>query len=110
MTDNLASLAKERLALEQALKELDQKEARLRQKQEAEDWDESLTLGAILDRAQKAGATLQSILQYATAEKEDAEKEADHHRGHSSDCDYFEGKAFAYWDIINQINNKSHEV
>lgn len=38
MSDNLASLAKERLALEQALKELDQKEARLKQKQEAEDW------------------------------------------------------------------------
>ena len=38
MTDDLASLAKERLALEQALKELDKKEARLKQKQEAEDW------------------------------------------------------------------------
>ena len=38
MSDNLASLAEERLVLEQALKELDRKEARLRQKQEAEDW------------------------------------------------------------------------
>ena len=38
MTDSLASLAKERLALEQALKELDRKEARLRLKLEAEDW------------------------------------------------------------------------
>lgn len=68
--------------------------------------DEGLTLGARLDRALKAEATLQSILQYATAEKEDADKEAAHHRGHSSDCDYFEGKAFAYWDIVELINSK----
>ena len=67
---------------------------------------ESLTLGAILNRAQKAEATLQSILQYATAEKEDADKEAARGRGLSSDCDYFDGKAFAYWDIINQINKE----
>lgn len=68
--------------------------------------DESLTLGARIDRALKAEATLQSILQYATAEKEDSEKEAASYRGHSSDCDYFEGKAFAYWDIINLINKE----
>lgn len=68
--------------------------------------DEKLTLGALLVRAEKAEATLRSILQYATAEKEDAEEEAARHRGHSSDCEYFEGKAFAYWDIINQINKE----
>lgn len=68
--------------------------------------DEGLTLGARIDRALKAERTLQSILRYAVAEHEDAEKDAAHHRGHSSDCEYFEGKAFAYWDIINQINKE----
>lgn len=68
--------------------------------------DEGLTLGARIDRALRAERTLRLILQYATTEKEDAEKEAAHHRGHSSDCDYFDGKAFAYWDIVNQINKE----
>lgn len=68
--------------------------------------DEKLTLGALLVRAEKAEATLRSILQYAMTESEDAETEAAYHRGHSSDCDYFDGKAFAYWDIVNQINKE----
>lgn len=68
--------------------------------------DEKLTLGALLVRAEKAEATLRSILQYATAEKEDSEKEAASYRGHSSDCDYFDGKAFAYWDIVELINKE----
>lgn len=66
--------------------------------------DEGLTLGARIDRALRAEAALRAILQYATAEKEDADKEAARGRGLSSDCDYFDGKAFAYWDIINQVN------
>lgn len=56
MTDSLASLAKERLALEQALKELDQKEARL--KREAEDWVSAEEARSILAQWYDMSATL----------------------------------------------------
>ena len=58
MTDDLASLAKERLALEQALKELDRKEARLKQKQEAEDWVSAEEARNILAQLSDSNGTL----------------------------------------------------
>lgn len=56
MTDSLASLAKERLALEQALKELDRKEARL--KREAEEWVSAEEARNILAQVSDPNGTL----------------------------------------------------